>query len=411
MQPNSARRPVEDDLDTLNPALPARFADGSIHAVFDRLRREAPVHHTARSEFGAYWSISTHAHIMEIESLPHLYSSEASRGGISIIDMDQAAATAFESFIAMDPPRHAPKRRVIAQAFTPSEMARLAGAIRTRTAALLDSLPSGRFDWVSTVSRPLTIDMLAILFDFPWEERDRLSVWSDAITSLDMIRSAPHQRAELLFEMAARFHQLWQARSDAPPAPDLLSMMIHSEALQKMNAMEFLGSMATLVVGGNDTTRNSMSGMVEALNLWPDEWDRLLADHTLIPNAASEVIRWQSPAAHMRRTAVEDVDFHGHRVRAGDRIVLWYLSANRDEALFPDGHRFIADRPNARRHLAFGHGIHRCVGARLAELQIQTLMSELATRRLRVEQLGPSVRAAHPFLSIIDSLPVRISPA
>jgi cytochrome P450 len=411
MQPNNALRPVVDELATLNPALPARFADGTVHAVFDRLRREAPVHHTAHSEFGAYWSISTHAHIMEIESLPLLYSSEARRGGVSIIDMDQTAATAFESFIAMDPPHHAPKRRVIAQAFTPSEMARLSGAIRTRTAALLDNLPSGPFDWVTTVSRPLTIDMLAILFDFPWEERDRLAVWSDAITSLDMIRNEPHRRAELLFEMAARFRQLWQARSDTPPAPDLLSMMIHSEALQKMDAMEFMGNMATLVVGGNDTTRNSMSGMVEALDRWPDEWDKLLADPALIPNAASEVIRWQSPAAHMRRTAVEDVDFHGHRFRAGDRIVLWYLSANRDEALFADGHRFMADRPNARRHLAFGHGIHRCVGARLAELQIQTLMSELAARRLRVEQVGPSVRAAHPFLSIIDSLPVQISPA
>jgi cytochrome P450 len=411
MQPNNALRPVVDELATLNPALPARFADGTVHAVFDRLRREAPVHHTAHSEFGAYWSISTHAHIMEIESLPLLYSSEARRGGVSIIDMDQTAATAFESFIAMDPPHHAPKRRVIAQAFTPSEMARLSGAIRTRTAALLDNLPSGPFDWVTTVSRPLTIDMLAILFDFPWEERDRLAVWSDAITSLDMIRNEPHRRAELLFEMAARFRQLWQARSDTPPAPDLLSMMIHSEALQKMDAMEFMGNMATLVVGGNDTTRNSMSGMVEALDRWPDEWDKLLADPALIPNAASEVIRWQSPAAHMRRTAVEDVDFHGHRFRAGDRIVLWYLSANRDEALFADGHRFMADRPNARRHLAFGHGIHRCVGARLAELQIQTLMSELAVRRLRVEQVGPSVRAAHPFLSIIDSLPVQISPA
>ena len=397
-------------LATLDPARPDRFADGSIHAVFDRLRREAPVHYTADSQFGAYWSICRHADIVEIESLPQLYSSEAKHGGVSIIEASGDETASFESFIMMDPPRHGPKRRAIAPAFTPSEMARLSDSIRARTAARLDALPMGEsFDWVTTVSIDLTIDMLAILFDFPWDERHKLRIWSDAITSLDMIANRPAERAGHLLAMAQRFYQLWQERAGQEPAPDLLSMMIHSPALGQMDAMEFMGNMATLVVGGNDTTRNSMSGMIDAFARWPEEWDKLAADPSLIPNAASEIIRWQCPAAHMRRTALADTEFRGHAIKAGDRLVLWYLSANRDEALFDDGARFRVDRPNARRHLSFGHGIHRCVGARLAELQLQILLEEMLARRLSVAVTGPVAREAHPFLSIINRLPVQVS--
>lgn len=404
--------PSSDPLNGLDPARPDRFADGTVHAVFERLRREAPVHYCTESQFGPYWSISSYEDIVEIESLPLVYSSEARHGGVSIIDVDAAEGAAFESFIMMDPPHHSGKRRAIAPAFAPSEMSRLSASIRARTAAKLDSLPIGEpFDWVSTVSIDLTIDMLAILFDFPWDERHKLRVWSDAITSLDMISDNPSERARLLFEMAGRFYQLWQERADQEPAPDLLSMMIHSADLGQMSANEFMGNMATLVVGGNDTTRNSMSGMIDAFSRWPEEWDKLVANPELIPNAASEIVRWQCPAAHMRRTAMEDVDFHGHAIRKGDKIVLWYLSANRDEKVFSDGARFRVDRENARRHLSFGHGIHRCVGARLAELQLQILLSELIGRKLTVKVAGHVEREAHPFLSIIKSLPVTASKA
>jgi len=399
-----------ESLDTLDPARPDRFADGTVHEVFARLRREAPVHYCANSQFGPYWSICLHADIVEIESLPQLYSSEAKHGGVSIIEPDNDENTYFESFIMMDPPNHGPKRRAIAPAFTPSEMVRLSDSIRSRTAARLDALPIGeRFDWVAGVSVDLTIDMLAILFDFPWDERYKLQIWSDAITSLDMIANRPSERAGHLLEMASRFYQLWQERAGNAPGPDLLSVMIHSPALGQMDAQEFMGNMATLVVGGNDTTRNSMSGLIDAVSRWPDEWDRLAADRTLIPNAASEIIRWQSPAAHMRRTALADVEFRGHQIKAGDKLILWYASANRDEAMFDDGARFRTDRPNARRHLSFGHGIHRCVGARLAELQLQILMEEMLNRRLRVEVVGPVEREPNPFLSIVNHLPVRVS--
>jgi cytochrome P450 len=401
---------IIEPLDRLDPARPDRFADGSVHAIFDRLRREAPVHFCAESRFGPYWSISNYKDIVEIESLPLLYSSQARHGGVSIIDINPDESAGFESFIMMDPPDHAGKRRAIAPAFTPSEMTRLSDAIRARTAVRLDSLPLGvPIDWVSTVSIDLTIDMLAILFDFPWDERHQLRVWSDAITSLDMITNNPGERARLLFEMAGRFFQLWQERAGQAQAPDLLSMMIHSADLGQMDAKEFMGNMAALVVGGNDTTRNSMSGMIDAFSRWPEEWDKLVANPELIANAASETIRWQCPAAHMRRTVTEDVEFRGQAFRKGDKLVLWYVSANRDETIFDDGARFRVDRDNARRHLSFGHGIHRCVGARLAELQLQILLSEMLARHLRVTVAGPVEREAHPFLNIIKSLPVIIS--
>ena len=396
-----------DSLATLDPSVPERFADGTADAVFTRLRREAPVHYCPASAFGPFWSISRYEDIAAIEGQPMLFSSEARHGGVSIIDINPAEATYFESFIMMDPPRHTGKRRVIAPAFTPSEMARLGQSIRERTAIRLDSLPVGKaFDWVSSVSIDLTIDMLAILFDFPWDERHKLRVWSDAITSLEMMRTAPEQRVALLFEMAGRFHALWQERAAADPGPDLLSMMIHSNDLAQMDAAEFMGNMATLIVGGNDTTRNSMSGMVEALSRWPEQWDKLRAQPDLIANAASEIIRWQCPAIHLRRTALEDIEFKGHLIRKGDKVVLWYLSANREEELFPQGDLLQVDRPNARRHLSFGHGIHRCVGARLAELQLQILLEEMLRRNLRVELAGPVEREPHPFLAIINAAPV-----
>ncbi|KPF73722.1 cytochrome [alpha proteobacterium AAP81b] len=403
---------MTDDLALLDPARPDRFADGSAHALFRRLRAEAPIHRCEGGEFGSYWSITRHADISAIENDPDTYSSSWTRGGISIIepppgDVMHANALGMVSFITMDPPDHAAKRRVVAPAFTPSEMQRLAGDIRRRTVERLESLPRGAvFDWVSDVSVPLTTDMLAILFDFPWEERAKLRLWSDAIVSLDMIRHQPDARMALVMEMAQRFLALWQERLAAPPALDLLSMMIHSDQYDRIDQMEFVGNMALLIVGGNDTTRNSMSALAEVIGRWPDEWAKVVADPTLALNVASEVIRWQSPAAHMRRTVTRDTDFQGQRFAAGDKIVLWYLSGNRDEGVFPDGDRFIADRPNARRHLSFGHGIHRCVGARLAELQIGILIEEMVRLGIQPQPAGAVVRDAHPFISSISAEPV-----
>ncbi len=400
----------------LNPGRLDRFSDGSIHAVMRQLRSEAPVHYTANSDFGAYWSLTRYKDIVEVESLPKLYSSDSARGGIALADAEFAGLDAqaveeqrLEMFIAMDPPRHSEKRRVVAPAFTPSEMLRLQSSIRERTAQALDALPrNATFNWTQDISIRLTTDMLATLFDFPWEDRDKLNVWSDAITSLEMIRERPQERQLMLFEMGMKMFQLWGERLAAAPTADLISRMIHSNAMGAMDQKEFIGNMALLIVAGNDTTRNTMSGLVDAVNRWPQEWDKVLADPALAGNATQELIRWQSPVLHMRRTVTEDHEFRGHLLREGDRVVMWYLSGNRDEDVFAHGDRFIADRENARRHIGFGYGIHRCVGARLAEMQIHTLIDELRDRKLRPELAGPIVQQPNNFVSQISDVPVRL---
>ncbi|MDV3458065.1 cytochrome P450 [Sphingomonas sp. HF-S4] len=395
-------------VDPLDMSRPELYRDDVWQAPFRELRERAPVYHTEHSAFGPFWSVSSYKPIVQVESLPDLYSSQA--GGITIADL-QEGDIKMPMFIAMDRPKHTGQRRTVAPAFTPSEMVRMTENIRGRTTEILDSLPVGTpFDWVDTVSIELTTQMLAILFDFPWEERRLLTYWSDWAGDIEIAKDPVRkdQRRTILFECAAYFGNLWQSRIGKEPAPDLISMMIHSDAMAHMDQMEFLGNLILLIVGGNDTTRNSMSAYAWGLSQFPDERAKLEANPALIPNAVQEIIRWQTPLAHMRRTATQDTELEGQKIREGDKLALWYLSANRDESIFPEADKIIVDRENARRHLAFGHGIHRCVGARLAELQIGILLEEMAKRRLRVNVLGEPERVAACFVHGYKQMPVEL---
>lgn len=407
IKPVSEQRPV-DPLDVSRPEL---YRDDTWHAPFRELRATAPVHRIEHSDFGAYWSISSYKPIVEIESLPDLYSSQA--GGITIADFIEAEDTVkMPMFIAMDRPKHTGQRRTVAPAFTPSEMVRMSDNIRMRTGEILDSLPWGEeFDWVDKVSIELTTQMLAILFDFPWEDRRKLTFWSDWAGDIELAKSVDGraERLKHMYECGAYFQQLWNGKLGKEPTPDLISMMIHSDAMREMDPMEFLGNLILLIVGGNDTTRNSMTALAYGLDKFPDARAQLEGDLSLIPNTVQEIIRWQTPLAHMRRTATQDTELMGHRIAAGEKLIMWYLSANRDESVFEDADRIIVDRPNARRHLAFGHGIHRCVGARLAELQIATLIEEMAKRRMRVNVVGAPERVSACFVHGYKKLPVEIS--
>ncbi|HVJ01977.1 MAG TPA: cytochrome P450 [Sphingomonas sp.] len=396
-------------VDPLDVSRPELYRDDLWHAPFRRLRAEAPVYRCEHSDFGPYWSLSTYKPIVQAESLPEIFSSHA--GGITIADL-QDGDIKMPMFIAMDRPKHTGQRRTVAPAFTPSEMVRLSDNIRTRTAEILDSLPVGEsFDWVDRVSIELTTQMLAILFDFPWAERRLLTYWSDWAGDIEIAKdpARKEERRKILFECAAYFGELWKAKLGKEPTPDLISMMIHSDAMSEMDQMEFLGNLILLIVGGNDTTRNSMSACAWGLEQFPGERAKLEADPALIPNAVQEIIRWQTPLAHMRRTATQDTELEGQKIREGDKLILWYLSANRDESIFPDGDRIIVDRENARRHLAFGHGIHRCVGARLAELQISVLLEEMAKRRLRANVIAEPERVAACFVHGYRKMPVELS--
>ena len=387
----------------------ALWRDDAWRAPFQRLLAEDPVHYHADSVFGPYWSVTRHADIMAVEARPDVFSSSFEYGGITIIDFD--GDFRLPQFIAQDRPKHTGQRRVVSPAFGPGEMARMAGEIRTRTNELLDTLPVGtQFDWVDTVSIELTTQMLAILFDFPWEDRRLLTLWSDWGGDIEAAVDPARKdiRYAHLDDMTRYLDRLMAARKAAAPKDDLLSLMVHSEAMGDMDELERRGNYILLIVGGNDTTRNSMSGAVHAFDQYPEQWDKLLADPSLIPAAVPEVIRWQTPLAHMRRTALADTEIAGHSIAKGDKIILWYMAGNRDESVFPDAERLDIARSNARRHLAFGFGIHRCVGARLAELQLQILFEAMAARRWRVRVTGTPEYVPQCFVHGYTRLPVTI---
>ena len=398
------------------PATPIDLSDNALytenrwHAPFADLRRTAPLSFREDSPFGPYWSAVTHELIAAIELDHKTWSSSWERGNITIAD--SVNEIQFPNFIAQDPPIHTAQRKVIAPAFAPSQMKTREEQVRARCAELLDALPQGEtFDWVESVSIPMTLGMLCILFDMPFEEWRDIKRWSDWASGVSADNLNDEYRAEFMEQMGQmleRFDRELEARRAEDPTDDLLSRMVHSEAMGNMSAMERIANIALLIVGGNDTTRNSMSGLVEALDRYPDQLDALHGDRSLIPNAAQEIIRWQSPVTHMRRTATCDTELAGHQIREGEKIVMWYISANRDESVFPDADSFDVSRENARRHLGFGHGIHRCVGARLAEIQIGTLIEEIVERNWRIVPQGEPTRLPSPFLHGFTEMPVQI---
>jgi cytochrome P450 len=399
-------------VDTLDVSDPQLYLDDTWHAPFRRLRAEDPVHYTPASKYGPYWSVTRYDDIMAVELDHAHYASGSEFGGIQI--MDQPQGKEFPNFIRMDPPRHTAQRKTVAPIVGPGNLARLEATIRERTAYVLDALPRNEtFDWVDLVSVELTTMMLATLFDFPWDDRRLLPWWSDvAVANVDApdapVKSNDERLAEL-GRMADYFAALFRERAQQPPKFDLISMLAHGESTRDMARNEFIGNIALLIVGGNDTTRNTMSGGLLALHDFPDAAAKLYANPGLVPKLVSEMIRYQSPVIHMRRTATADVELAGRRIRQGDKVVMWYVSGNRDESAIPEADRFIIERDKPRRHLSFGAGIHRCVGDRLAEQQLQILWEEILRRNLRIEVMGPPARVYSNFLRGIRKLPVRIA--
>src|SRR5215468_492445 len=398
-------------LSDFDPGHPGLFRSDTFWPYFDRLRKEDPVHYTKESMFGPYWSVTKYNDIMEIETNHTVFSSAAALGGITIRDVSPDLRR--ESFIAMDQPRHGAQRKTVAPMFTPDNLDALAVNIRKRSASCLDNLPIGEeFDWVDRVSIELTTQMLAVLFDFPWEDRRKLTRWSDVATTIPgpggLVATEDERQAELM-DCARYFSRLWKERIDQPPKSDLLSMMAHGEATREMDPNNFLGNLILLIVGGNDTTRNTMSGSILALSQHPDQYEKLRKNPALIDSFVPEVIRWQTPLAHMRRTALADFEFRGRQIRKGDKVVMWYVSGNRDEEAIERPYEFLIDRARPRTHLSFGFGIHRCVGIRLAELQLKIIWEEILKRFDNIEVVGPPKRVYSSFVKGIEHLPVRIT--
>ncbi|MEO1404907.1 MAG: cytochrome P450 [Pseudomonadota bacterium] len=396
-------------LDEIHPAQPSIFQQDAMWPYFERLRRDAPVHKTTDSQFGPYWSVTTHEAIMAVDTNHKVFSSSHEHGGILIANAP--ADFPLPMFIAMDPPRHDVQRKTVQPSVGPQALTAYEPLIRERTCQVLDSLPIGEpFDWVKEVSVELTTMMLATLFGFPFEERSKLTRWSDVATGRnnpEICESEEQWRMELM-QCLQYFNQLREKAASEPPAANLISMLAHGEETKDLAGPEFLGNVILLIVGGNDTTRNSMTASVLATDTWQEERAKLDAKPDLIPNFTSEIIRWQTPLAHMRRTTLEDIELGGKQIRAGDKVAMWYLSGNRDEAIFKDADRVIADRDNARRHIAFGFGIHRCVGNRLAELQIRVLWEEVLRRFPTIKVLEPPTRTPSVFVKGYTRMLVEI---
>ncbi len=395
--------PIED----INVADPELFRANTFWPYFERLRKEDPVHYCKDHEFGPYWSVTKYNDIMFVDTNHALFSSEP-----SITIADPKDDFQLPMFIAMDPPKHDLQRKVVSPIVSPGNLANLEATIRERVNTIFDGLPVGEtFDWVDKVSVELTTQMLATLFDFPWEDRRKLTYWSDITTAgpaSPLFVSEEHRRAQLM-DCAQYFMGLWNQRVNlTEPGNDLISMLAHGESTRNMSQMEFLGNLLLLIVGGNDTTRNSITGGLLALNENPAEYDKLRADHSLIPNMVSEIIRWQTPLAHMRRNATQDVELGGKLIKKGDKVIMWYVSGNRDEEVIENADKFLIDRPRARQHLSFGFGIHRCVGNRLAEMQLKIVWEEILKRWDRIEVMGAPERIPSSFVKGYATLPVRI---
>lgn len=397
-------------LDQINVGQPRLFKENAIWPYFERLRNEDPVHYCADSDYGPYWSVTKYNDIMKVDTNHGIYSSESGLGGITI--RDPMADFQLPMFIAMDQPKHDEQRKTVSPIVAPGNLAILEGVIRERAGKILDGLPKNEtFNWVDRVSIELTTQMLATLFDFPWEDRRKLTYWSDVATA-DIngpLISSMDERREILMECAEYFTRLWNERVNSPePNGDLISMLAHGEATRNMEPMEYLGNVILLIVGGNDTTRNSITGGLLALNEHPEQYDKLRADHSLIETMVPEIIRWQTPLAHMRRTALEDTELGGKQIKKGDKVVMWYVSGNRDSEVIENPDQFIIDRERPRQHLSFGFGIHRCVGNRLAEMQLRVLWEEIMKRFDRIEVVGEPVRVLSNFVKGFEQLPVQI---
>ena len=414
LQSGDLQDPVNTPIGQLDVSDSRLYQLDAWRPYFERLRREDPVHYTAESPFGAYWSITRFKDIMEVESRHDVFSSFP-----TIAIGDSPNGQYIENFISMDPPKHDQQRRTVTGAVAPRNLMLLEPLIRAHASEILDSLPADgvEFDWVDNVSVELTTRMLATLFDFPFEDRRKLTYWSDIsigspeTTGMD---EGPSQEEvmEGLNDMAGTFMNLWAERAAADPAGknDLITMLAHGDETRDMvtRPLEFLGNIMLLIVGGNDTTRNSISGGVLALNQFPAEYDKLRANTSLIPNMVSEIVRWQTPVLHMRRTLTSDYVLDGKEMKAGDKVVLWYISGNRDETVHESPDELIIDRKDARHHVSFGFGVHRCMGNRLAEMQLRIIWEEIMQRFRYIEVTGPETRLKSNFIRGIREMPVRL---
>ncbi len=400
------------------------FAERLPHETFAFLRREAPVHWYPWRHGRGFWCVTKHADVVAVSRDTKTFSSA---WGANLEDLDEEMLAARRSMLETDPPRHTRLRALVGPPFTPRAVRAYEVALRELTRVILDSaLALAEFDFIEEIAKELPIRVLARLLGVPESDTDALIRWGDRMIAntdpdfADVLYDSPESeryrlvpfRSPAALELFEYGHRI-AAKRRAEPKDDLVSKLVHSEIDgERLSEREFDMMFLLLVVAGNETTRQAIAHGMHALIEHPEEWARLRTDGELAWKAgADEILRWSTPVLHFRRTATADVELRGERIRAGDKVVVWYLSANFDEEVFDDPFRFDVGRtPN--RHITFGGGgPHYCLGAHLAKLEVQVLFDELLPRVADVELTGPVERMRTNFTNALKRMPVRISPA
>ncbi|MDQ3858108.1 MAG: cytochrome P450 [Actinomycetota bacterium] len=410
--------PTLDGVDLENDV----FAERVPYETFALLRREAPVWWYEWKGGRGFWCVTKHADVVAVSRDTMTYSSEV--GGANLEDLDEDARLVRQSMLETDPPRHTRLRGLVGPPFTPRAVRAYELALRELTHDVLDrALPLGEFDFIEEIAKELPIRVLARLLGVREADTDRLIVWGDRMIAntdpdfTDVLHDSPESeryrllpfRSPAALELFEYGHRI-AAERRARPTDDLVSKLVHAEIDgERLSEREFDTMFLLLVVAGNETTRQAIAHGMLALVEHREEWARVREDVGLIADTgADEILRWSSPVLHFRRTATSDVELRGQRIRAGDKVVVWYVSANFDEDVFDDPHRFdVGRRPN--RHVTFGGGgPHYCLGAHLAKLEVQVMFEELLPRLADVELAGPPQRVRTNFTNALKRMPVRV---
>jgi len=383
------------------------FADGPPHDIFRRLRAEAPVCFLPEPEGPGYWGVFTYDELFEVSRHPQRFGSHPS---VFIKDNEDGDAGASELMLNQDPPRHTQLRKLVNKGFTPRQINALEPRIRERVAAILDAAAAkGTFDLVTDVAVEVPLQVIAELVGVPEDERHTVFAWTERMMTIDDPESggSVEDARAAIGEMFAYVDRLAAERAEGD-GDDLLSVLLRAEVDgDRLSPLDVDLFFMLLMNAGSETTRNLITGGTLALFEHPEERARLAADPALLPSAIEEMLRFVTPVMHFRRTAREDTLLGGQQIREGDKVVMWYSSANRDDAHFSDAHRFdVARTPNE--HVAFGAGgPHFCLGASLARLEARIVLEELLARLRGLEQAGPVKRLGSNFINGIKSLPVR----
>jgi len=396
------------DVDLLDPDM---FREGRHHEAFEVLRREDPVHFHHEPGGPGFWCITRHADLIAVNRDYEVFSS--AEHGIMIPDISAGGEMVREMMLYMDPPRHTRYRLLVNKGFTPRMIGLLEEGLRTKARLIVDQvIEQGQCDFVVDIASELPLQAIAELMGVPQEDRRKIFDWSNRMVGID----DPEFEGDRESGTAAAGELYMYANSLAAekrrePLDDIISKLLGSEIEgDKLSETEFDMFFLLLAVAGNETTRNATAHGMRALMDNPDQFAKLVANPDLLPSAIEEILRWATPVLHFRRTALQDYEIGGRQIKEGDKVVMWHISANRDETVFDDPFLFDIQRsPNE--HIAFGGGgPHFCLGANLARMELRLIFDEIVRRLPDMEPSGPTEYLRSNFIGGIKHMPVRFTP-